>query len=57
MSFAPRFSPDGENLIMSLAENGSTNIYIMNLETRKLINLLKEDLLTHRLLFRQMVQT
>lgn len=35
MSFAPRFSPDGENLIMSLAENGSTNIYIMNLNTRK----------------------
>ena len=35
MSFAPRFSPDGENLIMSLANNGSTNIYIMNLNTKK----------------------
>ena len=41
MSFAPRFSPDGENLIMSLAENGSTNIYIMNLNTRKTNQLTK----------------
>ena len=35
MSFAPRFSPDGKDLIMSLAENGSTNIYMMNLNSRK----------------------
>ncbi|PPR16936.1 MAG: Protein TolB [Alphaproteobacteria bacterium MarineAlpha9_Bin3] len=41
MSFAPRFSPDGEDLIMSLAENGSTNIYMMNLNTRKTRQLTK----------------
>ena len=36
MSFAPRFSPDGSDLVMSLAENGSTNIYIMKLKNRKM---------------------
>ena len=41
MSFAPRFSPDGEDLIMSLAENGYTNIYSMDLNSRKIIQLTK----------------
>ncbi|PPR29565.1 MAG: Protein TolB [Alphaproteobacteria bacterium MarineAlpha9_Bin2] len=36
MSFAPRFSPDGKKLIMSLAQNGSTNIHLMDLKTRNL---------------------
>ena len=36
MSFAPRFSPDGKKLIMSLAENGSTNIFVMDLNSKKL---------------------
>ncbi|HAW34026.1 MAG TPA: Tol-Pal system protein TolB, partial [Alphaproteobacteria bacterium] len=34
MTFAPRFSPDGHKLIMSMAENGKTDIYEMNLDTR-----------------------
>ncbi len=34
MSFAPRFSPDGEKVIMSLAINGNTDIYVMDLPTR-----------------------
>lgn len=34
MTFAPRFSPDGHKLIMSMAENGKTDIYEMNLNTR-----------------------
>ena len=41
MSFAPRFSPDGKELVMSLAQNGSTNIYVMNLNSRKLKQLTK----------------
>jgi len=41
MSFAPRFSPNGNNLIMSLAKNGATNIYIMNLINKNLIQLTK----------------
>ena len=36
MSFAPRFSPNGKKLIMSLAENGSTNIFVMDLNSKKL---------------------
>ncbi|CAL7963445.1 Tol-Pal system protein TolB [Alphaproteobacteria bacterium] len=41
MSFAPRFSPDGSALIMSIAVNGSTSIYEFNItngSTRRLTN-------------------
>ena len=41
MSFAPRFSPDGLDLVMSLAQNGTTNIHIMNLKSKKTIQLTK----------------
>ena len=41
MSFSPRFSPDGLDLIMSLAQNGSTNIHVMNLKDRKTKQLTK----------------
>ena len=41
MSFSPRFSPDGLDLIMSLAQNGSTNIHVMNLKNRKTKQLTK----------------
>jgi TolB protein len=34
MTFAPRFSPDGNRVIMSLADNGITNLYEMDLRTR-----------------------
>lgn len=33
MSFAPRFSPDGNYLIMSIARQGTTSIYEVNLRT------------------------
>ena len=35
MTFAPRFSPDGNKVIMSLAVNGKTDIYTMDLRTRQ----------------------
>jgi TolB protein len=34
MTFAPRFSPDGNRVIMSLAQNGNSEIYAMDLRTR-----------------------
>jgi TolB protein len=35
MTFAPRFSPDGNKVILSLAQNGASNIYVMDLRTRQ----------------------
>ena len=34
MTFAPRFSPDGNTVIMSMAKDGNTEIYTMDLRTR-----------------------
>ena len=34
MTFAPRFSPDGEKIIMSFAEDGNSDIYTMDIESR-----------------------
>ena len=34
MTFAPIFSPDGKKIIMSFAENGNSDIYTMDLESR-----------------------
>ncbi len=39
MSFAPRFSNDGNSIVMSIAEGGSTWIYKMDLRSRQLIKL------------------
>lgn len=39
ISFAPRFSPDGGKAIMSIANNGTTEIYELNLSTHKLLKL------------------
>lgn len=39
MSFAPRFSNDGNSIVMSIAHNGSTQIYKMDLRNRNLIKL------------------
>jgi len=36
MSFAPRFANDGNHVVMSIANNGSTQIYTMDLRSRKL---------------------
>jgi TolB protein len=35
MTFSPRFSPDGNKVIMSLAQNGNSDIYTMDLRDRK----------------------
>jgi TolB protein len=34
MTFAPRFAPSGDKLIMSLAQNGMTDIYEMDMRTQ-----------------------
>ncbi|MGH7054564.1 MAG: Tol-Pal system protein TolB, partial [Stellaceae bacterium] len=34
MSFAPRFSPDGNRVVMSRVENGNSSIYVLDLRTR-----------------------
>ena len=36
MTFSPRYSPDGKKLVMSLARNGNTDIYEMNLKTQEM---------------------
>jgi TolB protein len=35
MTFAPRFSPDGQRIIMSLQSGGNANIYTMDLRSRR----------------------
>src|SRR5580704_12736572 len=34
MTFAPRFSPDGQRVVMSLEQSGNANIYTMDLRSR-----------------------
>ena len=34
MTFAPRFSPDGKRVIMSMAKDGNSEVYAMDLSTR-----------------------
>jgi TolB protein len=36
MSFAPRFSGDGNHVVMSIARNGSTQLYVMDLRSRSM---------------------
>jgi hypothetical protein len=35
MTFAPRFSPDGARVIMSLQQEGNANVFAMDLRTKK----------------------
>ena len=35
MVFAPRFSPDGTKVALSIEKNGASNIYVMDLRTRQ----------------------
>ncbi len=35
MSFAPRFSPDGGRVVMSMSEGAETNLYVMDLSARE----------------------
>jgi len=39
MTFAPRFSPDGNRVILSRAENGVSNLYSLDLRTRRPVRL------------------
>src|SRR5690606_801769 len=34
MSFSPRFSPDGQRVIMSLQQGGNANLFVMDLRSR-----------------------
>ena len=43
MTFAPRFGPRGDRLIMSWAQNGLTDIYEMDLRTQELRQLTKSS--------------
>ena len=36
MTFAPRFSPDGQRIVMSFEEGGATSIYEMDLRSRQM---------------------
>ena len=42
MSFAPRFSPDGQQIVMSLSDGASTNLYSMDLRSRSTTRLTEE---------------
>ena len=35
MAFSPRFSPNGQNVVMSLQQQGASNIYLMDIRTRR----------------------
>jgi len=35
MSFAPRFSPDGQRVIMSLQQGGNSNLFVMDLRSSR----------------------
>jgi len=39
MTFAPRFSPDGAAVIMSMEQGGNSDIYMMTLSNRRLVRL------------------
>ena len=39
MTFAPRFSPDGTKVIMSMERNGNSDVFTMDLATRRLTRL------------------
>jgi TolB protein len=34
MSFSPRFSPDGQRVIMSLQQGGNSNLFVMDLRSK-----------------------
>jgi len=39
MNFAPRFSPDGSSALISVTQDGATNIMLMNLSTKRITKL------------------
>jgi TolB protein len=43
MTFAPRFAPDGNRVVLSRAENGATNIFVFDLRTHSVSRLTDDD--------------
>jgi TolB protein len=43
MTFAPRFSPDGQRIVMSLERDGSSNLFAMDLRSRRTLQLTNDD--------------
>jgi TolB protein len=39
MAFSPRFSPNGQTVVMSLQQQGASNIYSMDVRTKRLVRL------------------
>ena len=35
MTFSPRFSPDGQRVIMSLQEGGNSNLFVLDLRSKQ----------------------
>ena len=42
MSFSPRFSPDGQRIIMSLQQGGNSNLFVMDLRSKSAITRLTD---------------
>ncbi len=47
MTFAPRFSPDGNRVVMSLSTSGKTDIYEMDLRTKRVAQLTNTSAIDH----------
>jgi TolB protein len=43
MTFAPRFSPDGQRIVMSLEREGNANLYAMDLRSHRTVQLTNTD--------------
>ena len=43
MTFAPRFSPDGQRIVMSFEQEGNSNIFAMDLRSRRTTQLTNDQ--------------
>ena len=43
MTFAPRFSPDGQRIVMSLEQEGNANLFAMDLRSRRTLQLTNDN--------------
>ena len=43
MTFAPRFSPDGQRIVMSLEREGNSNLFAMDLRSRRTLQLTNDN--------------
>ena len=51
MTFAPRFSPDGQRVIMSLQQGGNANLFVMDLRSKQTTRLTDTPAIDSALLF------